>query len=233
MPSFTTPAPRRPSSGSHADSDAFAPPASPRRRTRAASRPALWIVAAATLACSAPDAGERNQAADAPPEAVAAEMPPPAPDPTDVASVDAVIAAVYEVISGDAGVERDWDRFRSLFLPGARLMPVSSEHGENGRTSTVAAMDPEQFIAGSNDFFVSEGFYEYEIGSVTERYGDIAHRFSSYASTRTSDPDEEPFNRGINSFQLLYDGDRWWILSIFWQHEPDAGPIPDRYLDNP
>ena len=76
-----------------------------------------------------------------------------------------------------------------------------------------------------------QGFYEIEIGSVTEQYGDIAHRFSSYASFRTEDPDEEPFNRGINSFQLLYDGERWWVLSIFWQHEPDAGPIPAEYLD--
>ena len=36
----------------------------------------------------------------------------PAADPADVASIDAIITAVYDVISGDAGVARDWDRFR-------------------------------------------------------------------------------------------------------------------------
>ena len=192
------------------------------------------LLAAATLACTAPSGDGQDAATAAEPDAVVSEMtPPPAADPADVESVDAIVTAVYEVISGDAGVERDWDRFRSLFLPGARLMRVASEHGEDGRRSSVGVATPDQFIEGSNQFFVDNGFYEVEIGGVTETYGDIAHRFSSYASFYTSDPDEEPFNRGINSFQLLYDGDRWWILSIFWQHEPDAGPIPERYLDNP
>ncbi|MXX71181.1 MAG: hypothetical protein F4205_11330 [Gemmatimonadetes bacterium] len=196
-------------------------------------QPFLAAILALALGCAAPEAGTDDAMADAEPAAAeVAEMPPqPMADPADVESIDAIITAVYEVISGDAGVERDWDRFRSLFLPQARLMPVSSQHGENGRSSSVSAATPDEFIEGSNDFFVSQGFYEVEIGSVTEQYGDIAHRFSSYASFRTDDPDEEPFNRGINSFQLLYDGERWWVLSIFWQHEPDAGPIPAEYLD--
>ena len=128
-------------------------------------------------------------------------------------------------------IEEAKDRFRSLFLPQARLMPVSSQHGENCRRSSVGAITPDEFAANASGSFAAEGFYEIEIGSVTEQYGDIAHRFSSYASFRTDDPDEEPFNRGINSFQLLHDGDRWWVLSIFWQHEPDAGPIPAEYLN--
>ena len=196
-------------------------------------QPFLAAILALALGCAAPEAGTDDAMAEAEPAAAeVAEMPPqPMADPADVESIDAIITAVYEVISGDAGVQRDWDRFRSLFLPQARLMPVSSQHGENGRSSSVSAATPDEFIEGSNDFFVSEGFYEVEIGSVTEQYGDIAHRFSSYASFRTDDPDEEPFNRGINSFQLLYDGERWWVLSIFWQHEPDAGPIPAEYLD--
>ena len=172
--------------------------------------------------------------ADAEPAAAeVAEMPPaPMADPADVASIDAITTAVYESISGDAGVPRDWDRFRSLFAPGARLMPVASEHGEDGhRTSAVATMSPDDFVTRTSDSFAADGFYEVEIGNVTETYGDIAHRFSAYASFFTDDPDEEPFNRGINSFQYLYDGERWWILTIFWQHEPDAGPIPAEYLD--
>ncbi len=196
-------------------------------------RPCLAAIFVLALGCAAPDTGDGAATADAEPAAAeVAEMPPrPMADPADVESIDAVITAVYEVISGDAGAERDWDRFRSLFLPQARLMPVSSRHGENGRRSSVTAVSPDEFAANASRAFAAEGFYEVEIGGVTEQYGDIAHRFSSYASFRTDDPDEEPFNRGINSFQLLHDGERWWVLSIFWQHEPDAGPIPARYLD--
>ena len=93
-------------------------------------------------------------------------------------------------------------------------------------------MTPEDFVQNTDSVFTADGFYEIEIGDVTETYGNIAHRFSSYASFRSSE-DTEPFNRGINSFQLLNDGDRWWVLSIFWQHEPDAGPIPAKYLTAP
>ena len=201
---------------------------SPRRALR---NPLFAAFLAASLACTAPDTGTGDAMADAEPAAEVAEMPPtPMADPADVASIDAITTAVYESISGDAGVPRDWDRFRSLFAPGARLLPVASQHGQNGRTSSVAAMSADDFATGNTGAF-ADGFYEVEIGSVTETYGDIAHRFSSYASFRTDDPDEEPFNRGINSFQYLYDGERWWVLTIFWQHEPDAGPIPAEYLD--
>ncbi len=199
---------------------------------RALLSPLFTAILAASLACTAPEGAADDPMADAEPAAAeTAEMPPaPTADPADVASIDAITTAVYESISGDAGVPRDWDRFRSLFAPGARLMPVASQHGQNGRTSTVASMSPDDFATPNSDAF-ADGFYEVEIGNVTETYGDIAHRFSAYASFRTDDPDEEPFNRGINSFQYLYDGERWWILTIFWQHEPDAGPIPAEYLD--
>ena len=205
-----------------------------RSRRQTCLSPLFAAFLAASLACTAPDAGNDDAMADAEPAAAeVAEMPPaPMADPADVASIDAITTAVYESISGDAGVTRDWDRFRSLFAPGARLMPVASEHGEDGhRTSAVATMSPDDFVTRTSDSFAADGFYEVEIGNVTETYGDIAHRFSAYASFFTDDLDEEPFNRGINSFQYLYDGERWWILTIFWQHEPDAGPIPAEYLD--
>ena len=197
-------------------------------------QPLFAAILAFALGCAAPDAGGDGAMAEAEPAAaeVAETPPPPMADPADVESINAITTAVYEVISGDAGVARDWDRFRSLFAPNARLMPVSSQVDENGhRTSAVTAISPSDFATLTNDAFTAEGFYEVEIGNVTETYGDIAHRFSSYASFRTDDPDEEPFNRGINSFQYLFDGERWWILTIFWQHEPDAGPIPAEYLD--
>ena len=42
--------------------------------------------------------------------------------------------------------------------------------------------------------------------------------------------DRKPFMCGINSIQLFYDGARWWIVSIYWQHESPKHPIPKNYL---
>jgi hypothetical protein len=144
----------------------------------------------------------------------------------DVESIDAIIAAVYDVISGPAGERRDWDRFRSLFVPGARLIPTG--RAADG-TVRHRVMTPDEYATTSGPVLEERGFFEAEIGRATERFGNIAHLFSSYDSKRTL-ADPEPFARGINSFQLLYDGARWWIVSIFWDSETPDNPIPPRYL---
>ena len=147
-------------------------------------------------------------------------------DPADVTSLDGIVEAVYDVISGPAGQERDWDRFRSLFVDGARLIPVGRPQGGPPRTRV---MSPDDYAESSGPFLVQNGFFEREIGRVTERYGHIAHLFSAYESRRSAS-DAEPFARGINSFQLMHDGTRWWIVTIFWQGESAEFPIPERYL---
>ena len=150
---------------------------------------------------------------------------PPA-DPADVESIDAIMEAVYDVISGDAGVARDWDRFRSLFAPGATLSPVGrSPAGAYGRR----VMTPEEYAENSGAWLEQNGFHEVEINRVTEQYGVIAHAFSTYESRRLA-TDPEPFARGINSFQLLNDGTRWWVVSIYWLGESPDHPIPAKYL---
>lgn len=161
--------------------------------------------------------------------AVAEAMPVLIADPADVESADAIVGAVYDVISGPGGAPRDWDRFRSLFLPGARLIPSGA--GQDGRVG-ARVMSPDDYasLAQSGNWF-AEGFFEAETSHVSERYGNIAHRFSTYAAYR-SESDAEPFMRGINSIQLLDDGERWWVVTIFWQSESDGGPIPDRYTEN-
>jgi hypothetical protein len=147
-------------------------------------------------------------------------------DPADVASMDAIIAAVYDVISGEAGEARDWDRWHSLFAEGATLSAVQRRpDGSIGR----ARMTPASYATNSGPILERDGFFEREIGRVTEEYGLIAHAFSTYESLRSAD-DEAPFARGINSFQLMNDGERWWVVSVFWQGESPAYPIPDRYI---
>lgn len=152
----------------------------------------------------------------------------PETNPADVSSIDAIIAAVYDVISGPAGQKRDWDRERSLFAPGARLIPTSV-HPDGTREARVLTV--EEYIARVEPIFEKENFYEREAARRVEQFGQIAHVFSTYESRRVPE-DAEPFQRGINSIQLMNDGKRWWVMTIFWQAEDEKTPLPKKYLKN-
>lgn len=152
---------------------------------------------------------------------------PPAARPADVASMDAIVAALYDVISGPAGQKRDWDRFRSLFIPGARLIPTGKATDGSVRHRV---MTPDEYAATSGPTLEQRGFFEREIGRAVETFGNITHIFSTYDS-RTTAADPEPFARGINSIQLLNDGRRWWVVSVFWDSERPDNPIPSKYLN--
>lgn len=147
-------------------------------------------------------------------------------NPADVASIDSIMKAVYDVISGDEGKTRDWDRFRSLFHKDARLIPS----GKNKDTGVVSAtsLSPEDYIKRAEPFLM-KGFHEREKARRIDQYGNIAQVFSTYESFHKSD-DKTPFMRGINSFQLLNDGKRWWVVTIFWQAETPDNLIPKQYL---
>jgi hypothetical protein len=154
-----------------------------------------------------------------------AAAPPPA-RPEDVASVDAILKALYDVISGPAGQKRDWARFHSLFIPGARLIPTGKAQDGSIRHRVQT---PQQYQESSGRMLEERGFFEVEINRVTETYGNITHAFSTYES-RALATDEKPFARGINSIQLLNDGKRWHIVSIFWDGERSDNPLPAKYL---
>ena len=154
----------------------------------------------------------------------------PVANPADVATIDAIITAAYDVISGPAGQKRDWDRDRSLLIPGARLIPTAAEPGGESKLEP-RILDVEGFIAGVEPYFEKNGFFEKEIARRTEQFGQIAHVWSTYESRHKED-DPEPFMRGINSIQLLYDAKRWWIVTIYWQQESEEDPVPTKYLEN-
>ena len=146
---------------------------------------------------------------------------------SDVESIDAIIAAAYDVISGPAGQKRDWNRERSLFYPDARLIPTAKPGAHDGLAPQI--LDVDGFIVRVEPYFAEHGFFETEIARRTEQFGHIAHVWSTYESRYSAD-DPKPFMRGINSFQLFYDGNRWWIVNIFWQQESVEDPIPEKYL---
>jgi hypothetical protein len=142
----------------------------------------------------------------------------------DVQSMDAILRAIYAAISGPAG-DRDWNRFRSLFLPQVRFTQTSP--APNGGGTEVMAWSEEEFIHDASEVFSKEPFYENAIVNKADVYGNIAQVFSSYESRRK--PGEKPFQRGINSIQLLNDGKRWWVLSILWDAEREGNPLPPKF----
>jgi hypothetical protein len=197
------------------------PPASGRHGAVAGA--ALLVGAALIVAASAaPLAAQEERAAPpAPPPATA-----PAALDRDVESMDAIVNALYEVISGPAGA-RDWDRFRSLFVPGARLIPSVPDTLRGGASAKI--MSVEEYIAAADKYFASSGFFEREIARRTDDFGNIADLWSVYESRHAAE-DPEPFQRGINSIHLLKDGERWWVVTIFWDAERPDNPIPAKYL---
>jgi hypothetical protein len=183
-----------------------------------AGRLAVLAIAAA----SAPVAAQQTPAA---PPATA-----PAARPSDVESPEAMMVALYDVITGPSSQARDWNRFRSLFLPGARLIYIQV----NPDGSSIAHPLPvEDFIrlAGPS-YLQGAGFWETGIGRRIDRFGNVAHIFSAYES-RTTAPDGPVHARGINTVQLVRQQGRWWVASMTWDEERPDNPIPAEYLDRP
>jgi hypothetical protein len=183
------------------------------------SRRAVWSLLLSLLLTGMLAAQEKS--APQPPAAPAA----PQATPADVDSLDHIIAALYDVISGPAGQKRDWNRFRSLFAPGARLIPTGPRP-QGGYGTHV--FTPDEYADRAEPFFQKEGFYESEMARHTDRYGQIVQVFSTYESRHAKG--EQPFARGINSIQLMNDGQRWWVVTIFWEGERPDNPIPAEYL---
>ncbi|WP_299456089.1 phosphoglycerate mutase family protein [uncultured Microscilla sp.] len=144
----------------------------------------------------------------------------------DVKTIDGMIKALYGVISGAKGEKRNWDRFRSLMKPNARMNAVATR--ANGK-QVFMSMTPEDYIKRNGPYLVGKGFFEEEIGRKTERFGNIAQVFSTYVSRHTKDG--AIFMRGINSIQLSYENGRWWLVNILWNSETKAQPIPAKYID--
>lgn len=150
----------------------------------------------------------------------------PEADPADVGSIESIITAYYDAISGEAGQPRDWNRFHSLFAHDARFVTVKTA---GGRSSSIT-LTPQRFAEINQKYFERGGYYEREIHQRVDKFGKVAHVFSTYES-RHNLQEPDPYSRGINSIQLISNGERWWIASIMWDYErPEDNPIPAEYL---
>jgi hypothetical protein len=165
------------------------------------------------------------------PGSIASHPDWPVAKPADVKSIDAIVSAIYDVISGPAGKARDWNRFRSLFIPDARLMPVRVPRpdGTGPQHNDVAPYTVEDYIERSSPVMLSTGFAERGVANRVEAFGNIAHVWSTYES-RHDFSEAKPFARGINSITLIKDGDRYWVVQILWDSERPGTTIPEKYL---
>lgn len=154
--------------------------------------------------------------------ALAQNAPPSqAAAPADVASPEAIVQAVYATISGPAGQARDWPRLRSLMLPEGRFVAT---HVLNDGSVRTRLLSVEQYISGADKAFATMGFFEHGVIAHIDRLPHVATVVSPYVSRKS--PGEKPFARGVNQFQLVNDGKRWWIVDIIWEDEGPLNPLP-------
>jgi hypothetical protein len=192
------------------------------------------------LACLVRNAGAQQSApapAPAPPPLVGtlAAHPdrPTAKNPSDVDTVDHLVASLYDVISGPAGKPRDWERFRSLFLPDGRLgvvvpeMPATKD--APARKGDAVFLTPDMYVERDDPYFKAHGFFERSIANRVEEFGNLIHVWSTYES-RHAENDSQPFTRGINSIQIVHSRGRFWIASVLWDDERPGLTLPEKYL---
>jgi hypothetical protein len=179
-----------------------------------------WVPAVSLIAlapCQAQNAMSQMDMTSPPPAAAA-----------DVRSMDAIMHAYYDVISGPAG-NRDWDRFYSLFVPGGRLIKTSRAAPDS--TPRTVVMTPQEFAQQLGPYFAKNALYEKEISHAVDTFGAITQRFSTYAVVNPAD-DAKPSARGIYSAQLFNDGKRWYIVTMYWDNEHPGNAIPSRYSNS-
>jgi hypothetical protein len=170
-----------------------------------------------------------------PPEGSIAEHVgwPVAKNASDVDSVDHLVAALYNVISGPAGQPRDWDRFRSLFLPDGRLGAIRADApattDQPTRRSDIVFRTPEMYVERDDPYFKTHGFFERSIANRVEEFGNLVHVWSTYESRHAAD-DAKPFTRGVNSIQIVHAQGRYWLASVLWDDERPGLTLPDKYV---
>jgi hypothetical protein len=154
------------------------------------------------------------------------EIPVVAVKAEDVASPEAIVLADYESISGGVGVARQWGRDHTLYDSHARFVALRQDRKTGAIQQTSSG--EQEFADDADGMMVKEGFTEHELAHIVHRYGNVATVLSSYEGKLTSTG--KVAARGVNIYQLYFDGKRWWILSVVWDEERPDNPIPPELL---
>ncbi len=195
----------------------------------------------ATLALAIPACSQT--AAPAPPPPIrASPLPasiathsewPAAKNPADVDTIEHLMASLYDVISGPAGQQRDWARFRSLFLPDGRMGVIrpdlAATASKPAQKGDAVLFTPDTYVERDDAVFKTMPFFERGIANRIETFGNLSSVWSTYES-RHAPTDAQPFARGINALQIVHAQGRYWIASIMWDDERPGFTLPDKYL---
>jgi hypothetical protein len=181
-------------------------------------------------------AQQSTPAASAPPPLVGtlAGHPdwPAAKNPGDVDTVDHLLASLYDVVSGLAG-QRDWDRFRALFVPDGRIASIDPESAATkdspASKGDAVFLTPDMFAQENNSYFKTNGFFERSIATRVDEFGNLIQVWST-SEIRDAKDDAKPSSRGIDSFQIMYAHGRFWIVSLLFDHERPGVTLPAKYL---
>lgn len=128
--------------------------------------------------------------------------------------------ALHDSISGPIGPFQ-WDRFRSLFLPTATIGEAGSDTGEKPHIEFQQVKDS---IASVRDLRPTVSVHETVYRIRIERFGSIATAFYSHDSV-TSENGKTDIRR-VNTCEMLYDGNRWWIAIVVWNVSPKKWDLP-------
>jgi hypothetical protein len=159
---------------------------------------------------------------------------PAAKNPGDVDTVDHLLAALYDTVSGPAG-QRDWDRFRALFVPDARIgwiVPQSAATKDKPASKgDVFLLSPDIFLRQNDPYFKTHAFYERSITKQVEEFGNLVEVWSTKESRDAKD-DAHP-SRGIDAFQIVHAQGRFWIANLIFDDERPGVMLPAKYLKTP
>lgn len=145
----------------------------------------------------------------------------------DLSTVNGIIHTLYDVISGPVGEPRNWNLFRSLFAENARMYIAVPDKDSS---AVLKSITPEEYAERNKTRLSDIGFNEDELYRITNSYGAGTQIFSTYESHFTNKDGEQEITKGVNNIQLYFDGDRYYIVSIFWDANAKNIEVPDRYL---
>lgn len=139
-------------------------------------------------------------------------------DPEIVKTIEGTVGETYKIITGERGSTRNWEAFRQLFTPDAQMSVLVHDTAGRGQVRTFTL---EAFVRNGMKYYESDGFIERPIKTIIHEYNGIANVFQSYYA-KEAEREEE----GVNSLQLIFDGERWWITSVLWTSNANGVELP-------
>lgn len=140
-------------------------------------------------------------------------------------SIEGITSKMIELISGDIEEPRNWDEYRNLFLPTAIKISINRNAPPKRQ---IRVRNLEEFVREVGPAYKKNGFDEISLGLTVNEFNGIANVFQSFYCKNLTGTYEK---RGVNSYQLVYADNRWWIASTTFSNETEENKIPDKYLD--